>query len=338
MRKGWQGTGPRALLSLLIATLVTWSGALSTHADDGGSGGLGPPVTQAQCEEVSASVSVFHPGGVPGVDWREEMAFDGHGGMWVGPIHSNFLERYDAGGALVETVPVAGPGGVVLGPDGLIYANTQGGPAGTGVVRFDPTQAQPTPTVFVSGLPGVNALAFDGAGNLYESTEDQPPSVLRIRRDGTRDTAWERAATVYGANGLGVIGANLFAAISFDQRSPIELVPLADPGAHRTFTELSVGALSRQPAAYQADPNAPLVPKGLDDMTVGPDGQLYVVGFASGELLRVDPTTGQGCLVASGLVTPTAVQFAVAFGSFDPQRDLFVTEATGRILHIHLDG
>jgi len=327
----------RALLGVLIAALCVGSGALGTRADGGGSAGLEPPVTQAQCEDVSASVTVFHPAGVPGVDWREELAFDGHGGMWVSPINSNFLERYDASGNLVETVPVSGPGGLVLGPDGLIYANTQGGPAGTGVVRFDPTQAQPTPTVFVSGLPGVNASAFDAAGFLYVSTEDQPPSVLRIRPDGTRDTAWEQAAAFYGANGVAVVGSNLYGAVSFDQRSPIEVVPLADPAAHRTFTELSFGALSRQPAVYQPDPNAPLVPKGLDDMTVGPDGQLYVVGFASGELLRVDPVTGQACLVVSGLVTPTAVQFAVAFGSFDPQRDLFVTEATGRIVHVHLD-
>ena len=102
-------------------------------------------------------------------------------------------------------------------------------------------------------------------------------------------------------------------------------------GAPR-FGRLRRAGLSRRTLSH-----APLVPKGLDDMTVGPDGQLYVVGFASGELLRVDPVTGQACLVVSGLVTPTAVQFAVAFGSFDPQSDLFVTEATGRIVHVQLD-
>jgi len=328
----------RAAISLLVSLLCLGAGATGGHAAIAASTGLGPPVTQAQCDGVSTSVNVFHPAGVPGVDWREQMAFDGHGGMWVSPIHSNVVERYNPSGVLVGTAPVAGPGGLMRGADGLIYANTQGGAAGTGVVRFNPTQAQPVPTVFVSGLPGINALAFDGAGNLYESTEDQPPSVLKIRPDGSRDTAWEQAATVYGANGLAVIGSSLFAAISFDQRSPIELIPLAHPAAHRTFTELSFGALSRQPAVYQPDPDAPLIPKGLDDMTVGPDRQLYVVGFASGELLRVDPSTGQACLVASGLVTPTAVQFAYKFGSFDPHRDLFITEATGRIVHLHLNG
>jgi sugar lactone lactonase YvrE len=328
-------TGRRRAVATLaaagIATLTAQVAALRP-----GTAALGPPLTQAPCPAVAASISVFRPGGVPYKDWREELAFDGHGGMWVSPIQDNRLERYDAAGNVTETVPVPGPGGLVMGPDGLIYANTSGGPAGTGVVRFDPTIAQPTPSVFVSGLPGVNASTFDAAGFLYVSTEDTAPSVLRIRPDGSRDTTWEQAAGFYGANGVTVAGANLFAAITWDQRSPIELVPLADPAAHRTFTQLSFGALSREPAIYQPDPSAPLLPKGLDDLTVGPDGQLYVVGFASGELLRVDPATGQSCLVTSGLVTPTAVQFPVAFGDFDPKRDLFVTEATGRIVHVHL--
>ena len=161
--------------------------------------------------------------------------------------------------------------------------------------------------------------------------------MLRIRSDGTRDTAWEQAASFYGANGVTVAGANLYAAISFDQRSPIELVPIDNPASHYTFTQLSFGALSEAPAVYQPDPSKPLIPKGLDDLTTGPDGQLYVVGFASGELLRVDPETGQSCLLVSGLTNPTAVQFAVSFGSFDPESDLFITEATGSILHVHLD-
>jgi hypothetical protein len=297
---------------------------------------LTSPVTQALCPGVTASVDVFRPAGVPGQDWREELAFDGHGGMWVSPINYNFVERYDRSGVVTETVAVPGPGGLVTGPDGLIYANTSGGAAGNGVVRFDPTAAKPTPRLFVSGLPGVNGSTFDGAGNLYVSTEDQGPSVLKIGPNGKRYTAWEQAASFYGANGVAVAGANLFAAISWDQRSPIERVPLANPAAHYVFTELSFGSLSRQPAVYEPDPNAPLIPKGLDDLTIGPDGLIYVVGFVSGELLRVDPATGQSCLLVSGLVTPTAVKFPVAFGSFDPQRDPFVTEATGRILRIHL--
>ena len=340
---GWHGSGNgrptargltvRAAVGALLTGLVLLAGSASAGATDTV---LSSPVTQAPCPGVTASVNVFRPAGVPGQDWREELAFDGHGGMWVSPIHSNFLERYDPTGHVTTPVAVPGPGGLVTGPDGLIYANTSGGPAGNGVVRFDPTAAQPTPRVFVSRLPGVNGSAFDGAGNLYVSTEDQGPSVLKIRPNGKRDTAWEIAASFYGANGVAVAGSNLFAAISWDQRSPIELVPLANPAAHYVFTQLSFGALSRQPAVYQPDPNQPLIPKGLDDLTIGPDGLIYVVGFASGELLRVDPATGQSCLLVSGLLTPTAVKFPVAFGSFDPLHDPFVTEASGRILQVHL--
>ena len=324
----------RAVATLAAAGIV----AVTAHVADlrPGTAAPGPPLTQAQCPSVTASVSLFRPRGVPYRDWREELAFDGHGGMWVSPIQASGVERYDPSGHVTETVPVAGPGGLVTGPDGLIYANTTGGPAGTGVVRFDPTLAHPTPSVVVSGLPGVNASTFDVAGNLYVSTEGSAPSVLRVRRDGSRDTAWERAAGFYGANGVAVAGSNLFAAISFDQRSPIELVPLADPHTHHTFAQLSFGALSREPAVHQPDPSAPLLPKGLDDITVAPDGQLYVVAFVTGELLRVNPATGQSCVVVSGLVTPTAVKFPVAFGSFDPVHDLFVTEATGGIVRVHI--
>lgn len=299
---------------------------------------LGPPLTQPACPGVRATVAVFHPGAIPGDDWREELVFDGHGAMWVSHIEFNTLERYTPDGTITTTLSVPGPGGLALGPDGLIYANTSGGSAGNGVVRFDPTVAHPAPSLFVGGLPGVNALAFDSAGNLYESTEDQPPSVLRIRPDGTRDTAWEQAAAFYGANGVTVARGNLYGAVSFDQRSPIELVPLDAPAQHRTFAQLSLGVVSRQPAVYSPDLQAPLIPKGLDDLTTGPDGQLYVVGFASGELLRVDPKTGSACVLASGLRTPTAVQFVNDFGSFNPRRDMFVTEASGRILHVHLSG
>ncbi len=297
---------------------------------------LGPPLTQTSCSDLHSTVSVFHPGGVPLKDWLEQLAFDGHGGMWVSPINQNFVERFDAKGTLTKTVPVPGPGGLILGPDGLIYVNISSGPSAPGVMRFDPTQINPVAQLFVSGLPGVNGDAFDNAGNLYVSTEDQPPSVLRIRPDGTRDAPWEQAAAFYGANGLAVDGHNLFASITFDQRSPIEIVPIADPAAHRVFADLSLGVLSRQPAVNPPDPRAPLVPKGLDDMTLGPDGQLYVVGFSSGELLRVDPRTAKACVVVSGLETPTAVQFAVGFGVFD-SADLFITETSGRIVHVHLD-
>ena len=307
-------------------------------ASPGSAAALGSPLTQSQCAGVHVSVSTF-ASGVPVSDWREELAFDGHGGMWVSRLHQNVIERYAPNGQVVTKVPIPGPGGVVMGPDGLLYVNSLADAPGSvaQVYRFNPLLTNPVPQLFVTNLPGVNGSAFDQQGDLYVSTEGSGPSVLKIRPDGTRDTAWENAASFAWANGLAVTGPYLYAAVTWDQRSPIEQVPVSDPAAHKIVAELSFGVVSREPALH-LPPNfgAPLVPKGLDDLTIGPDGMIYVTAFLSGELLRVNPTTGEACLVVSGLRTPTAVQFPISFGHFSSTRDLFVSEAAGDVLHIHL--
>jgi sugar lactone lactonase YvrE len=277
--------------------------------------------------------------GVPLADWREELAFDGHGGMWVSRLHQNVVERYAPSGAVLTRVQIPGPGGVALGPDGLLYVNSLPDFGGVPqVYRFDPLLSNPIPKVFVANLPGVNGSAFDGQGNLYISTETAAPSVLKIRPDGSRDTSWEKAASFSYANGLVVAGQYLYAARTEDQRSPIEQVPLSDPAAHKTIADLSFGVASAEPALH-LPPNfgAPLIPKGLDDLTVGPDGMIYVVAFLTGELLRVNPTTGEACVVVSGLTMPTAVQFPISFGHFSHRNDPFVVDAAGDVLHVSLN-
>jgi sugar lactone lactonase YvrE len=275
--------------------------------------------------------------GVPLFDWREQLAFDGHGGLWVSRLERNVVDRYNASGAITNTAVVPGPGGLVMGPDRLLYVNTQGGSTGNGVVRFDPTLPHPVPQVYVSNLPGVNGSAFDSYGNLYVTTEGSPPSVLKIRPDRTRDLAWEKAAGFSFANGVGVSGSNLYASVTEDQRSPIEMVPLDDPAAHRIIAELSVGVASLAPAVYlPPDLSKPLLLQGLDDLTVGPDRNLYVVGFVGGQLFRVNPASGRACVLVSGLLAPTAVQFPVAFGPFRASRDLFVTTASGDVIRVRL--
>jgi sugar lactone lactonase YvrE len=232
---------------------------------------------------------------------------------------------------------------MVTGADGLVYVATGDAGGSTGVVRFDPAQASPTLQTYVNGLPAANALDFDATGSLYVTTEalglggGAAPSVLRVRPDGSRDTVWENAAGIWGANGVVAKGGDVFATVSFDQRSPIWEIPIADPAGRFILTELSLGALSTQPALFLPPKlGAPLIPKGLDDLTVGPDGALWVAAFSAGEVLRVDPGSGRACVVASGLVSPTAIRFPVAFGGWSPTRDAFVTEAAGELLRVHV--
>jgi sugar lactone lactonase YvrE len=328
------------LVAAAAATIAVWMLATQAGALELGSPRLpapGPPLTQPQCRDVTASVSVF-AGGVPLLDWREELAFDGHGGMWVSRLERNVIERYNPRGAVIKSVAVPGPGGVVLGRDGLLYVNSLPNSGGVAqVVRFDPLAAHPVPTTYVTNLPGVNGSAFDGKGNLYISTEGSAPSVLKIRPNGTRDLSWERAASFAFANGLAVAGPNLYAAVTEDQRSPIERIPLDDPAAHKVIAEESLGVASLEPKLYlPPDLTKPLLLQALDDLAVGPDRKLYVVGFLGGQLLRVDPVSGKACAVVTGLATPTAVQFPFGFGRFIASRDLFVTEASGDVLRVHL--
>lgn len=310
--------GPRRLAALAAMSAV----ALCTGTTSGAATVM-PSVTQAVCPGPAAEVTVFVPGAVPVAEWRENLAFDGLGGMWVSNLGRNLregrLEKYTADGALQATLPLRAPVGVVRGPDGLVYAS------GTwegvdGVFRFDPAADDPIPELFTEGLPGANGMAFDDDGNLYLS-DFLRTGITKIRPDGTTDTAWSELADVPSPNGLVVVEDVLFANVTMDLSAPIERVPLADPGAHA-------------PIAHLSPP--PMVPKGLDDLTAGPSRALYVAAYSSGELLRVDRQTGEACVVASGLGQPTSVRFPRAFGSFHPAGDLFVTEVSGNIRHIHL--
>lgn len=67
-------------------------------------------------------------------------------------------------------------------------------------------------------------------------------------------------------------------------------------------------------------------------------GKIYVVAFLTGELLRVDAATGKACVLVSGLQLPTSARSPKGFGDLDPARELFVSEASGRIVRITLGG
>ncbi|WP_144386227.1 SMP-30/gluconolactonase/LRE family protein [Streptomyces sp. SAJ15] len=268
-----------------------------------------------------ASVEVFRKGGVPLLDWRENLEFDGRGTLWVSHITRHRVEGYAPDGTLRASFPVNGPGGLRRGPDGMMYVNYGVNPLtsglGAGIMRFDPTSARPEPVRVVTGLSGINGLAIDVDGNFYLSRE-LSTGVLKIRPDGTKDERWTRAANVFGANGLEIVGDDLYASVITSTASPVVRIPLNDPAAHTTVTELS--------------PN-PLDAKLLDDLA-HVDGDLVVASFRDGELIRVDPATGRSCVLVSGLRMPSSVRVPLGFGDHEPRRELFVAEASGRIVKV----
>lgn len=307
----------------LLSALLVVGGTHTPVAASGRSTSI-TSVTKAvePCRE-RASVKVFREGGVPLLDWRENLEFDGHGTLWVAHVTKHRVEGYAPDGTLKTTFPVNGPGGIRRGPDGMMYVNfgvnplTSGLGSGGGILRFDPNAAHPKPEKVVDGISGVNGLAIDAAGNFYVSRE-LATGILKFRPDGTKDEKWTRAADVFGTNGLEIVGDQLYASVITSTASPIVRIPLKDPARHTTVTELS--------------PN-PLDAKVLDDLTSF-GGDLVVASFRDGELIRVNPTTGRSCVLATGLRMPTSVRVPRGFGDHDPRHELFVVEASGRIVKV----
>lgn len=307
-------------LSLLLANSGYGQGAL----------------TQDPCPGQPATISLFKQ---VGNDVLENIGFDHLGQMWVSNSSKGSIERYDTAGVLAQSLAIASPGAITRGPDDLLYVNAGSAAAGApgrtqmaAVYRFDPSIPSPTLGLVASGWNMSNGATFDDSGYLYVSN-DFDKQVTRIDIASQTSSTW---SDVYGTNGLVFIpsasGGDIYAAITFDQRSPIERIPVSAPQTHTTFAELSLGGASLEPGVrVPTSTNAPLLGvKGLDDMTVvGND--LYVVANGTGELLRVSLADGSACLVASGLHNPSSLRRE---SGFDGTGDLFVTEFSGAIRRV----
>lgn len=317
----------RSVLAAAFVAVLAWSGASAG------------PLTQDACSG-SATVAVWKQ---LGSDVLENLLF-ADGSLWISDSTAGAIRRFDPAGAEMTGLPgVSSPGGLALGPDGLIYAGEGNAAAQailrTGaarVIRFDAASPSATEQVYASGFNMPNGMTFGPNDDLFVSN-DFDVGLVRIPRSDP--SSWSVFADVWGTNGLVVdpAGTNLYAAITFDQRSPIERIPLANPASHETAVQLSFGVASLQPAVHtDPDASAPLAGvKGLDDMTRDADGVLYVVANGTGELIRVDPSTGAACLIASGLRNPSSVRIAPPeFAAGEATTTFFVTEFSGAIRRI----
>lgn len=296
------------------------------------------PVTQDLCGGP-VSVEVFAQ---KGNDVLENLLF-ADGSLWVSDGNAGGLLRYAPDGSSTLALPLSSPGGLVQHPaDGLIYAGVGNSIANaalrTGaasVVRFDPANPSGTVTAVASGFNMPNGMTVLPNGDLVISN-DFDRGLIRIPR--ANPASWSELASIWGTNGLVVdpAGQHLYAAVTFDSRSPIYRVDLSD-GSAEVAAQLTVGGVSVEPAVHtDPDLSRPLVGvKGLDDMTRDVDGTLFVVANGMGELLKVDPLTGAACLVTGGLINPSSVRIAPENGPFADGNaatlDLYVTEFSGAI-------
>jgi sugar lactone lactonase YvrE len=248
-----------------------------------------------------------------GQGWLENLAFDGRGSITLSALAQSRILRLSRGGRLSTAVDsVIGPGGQALRGSFLYFntGDTGGQLAKHGTVdrvnlrtgrRSTWARGLAMPNGLVL-LPDGDAIVSGGQGFGRQLTRVPARNPSHPRRH------W---AKIDGGNGLAVApgGRWLYVARTLSADGEIDRVEIAHPRRIRVVARLGAGALP-------------------DDMAIDRHGILYVAGFGSGNIYRVDPRRHTSCAIASSLMNPTSARFG---GAGWNRRHLYVTDAQGHL-------
>ncbi|WP_345498573.1 SMP-30/gluconolactonase/LRE family protein [Nocardia callitridis] len=235
----------------------------------------------------------------------ENLAFDGRGGVLLSQQSvaggGGSLQRLGADGSRsVAAADVDGPGAVVIG-GATAYFTTGNSVAGllsdTGTISALDLDTGAVRTV-ASGLTMPNGLARLPGGDFVVSRDLGPRAVLtRVTADGTRTPF---ATSITSTNGLVYSPRHdrLFVSTSFDPTTTVAAVDISDPSA--------------PPARLEVPGYGPA--NSADDLTIGPDGRIYLALNAAGAIDRIDQDTGAVCTIADGLPLTSSVRFGAGRG------------------------
>ncbi len=245
-----------------------------------------------------------------GQGWLENLEFDGRGGITISALAKNQLLRLSRRGHLSTLVAsIFAPGGqrrigrylyVNSGDTVPVTAN------GT-IERLDLRTRQLT--TWARGLTMPNGLALLPDGDAVVSRDvGTGTGITRVPAHDPQHPQIEWAQ-LDDTNGLVVdpTGRWLYTDRTFSNEGEVDRVSIAHPGRVQTVGQLGSGV-------------AP------DDMTVDAAGNLYIAGFGSGKIYRLNPRTHRSCAIATGLSQPTSPKF----GGIGWHRNrLYVTDAAG---------
>jgi hypothetical protein len=261
---------------------------------------------------------------VEGLGRVENLEPDGMGGLLIGASERSAIERITPDGARTTFASnVPNPGGLRV-RGGTLFAVTGGR-----VETFDLETGERA--VYSGQIPSPNGLVFakNGDGFVSRDIGDPGPDVPDPFHGGiganmhvtkipasdpmNPDTEW---ADLEDTNGLAVDKKNvwLYASTTFNMSAEVFRIRLDDPTVIEKVADL--GSVT--------DPF-----NGLDDMTIDKEDTLYITANGMGRIWRLDPYTGERCIIASGLQNPTSVKFGRGKGW--PSGHLFVSGWDGRI-------
>lgn len=258
-----------------------------------------------------------------GLGSLENLEPDGKGGLFVSASDQDAVLRVTRSGAATVAVPgVTSPGGLRVRGNTLFF--TTGDAAASGALgtadgtidRLDLRTGRRS--TWASGLTMPNGLVFLPDGSALTSRDISglsPTGITRVTPAGRVQPNWSDQPD---SNGMAVdpTGRWLYSDETFTLQSNVYRTEIAHPSRRVVVASLF----------------EPGVPKGLDDLTIASSGALYLTANSAGQVLRLDPRTGDFCVVASGLTTTSAVK--QGRGKAFPASRLYVTGFDGRVLEL----
>lgn len=233
-----------------------------------------------------------------GLGVLENLEFDGRGGLLLSDgtlAGDSALRRLTPDGAVSTVADVTGPGGIVV-EGNTAYLNV-GSTMTSGVLdAADGTIAaidldSGDHRIVATDLVMPNGLGVLPDGSLLVSRDIGKAGLSHAVGDGGPATVLR--TDLGTVNGIEIDGDTVYTVTTFEQVNRLHVLDATDLTGPVRSIELPGPGLLQMP----------------DDLTLGPDGALYVALNLAGAILRVDPETGDTCRVAEGIPLMSSVAF-----------------------------
>nr|WP_296767628.1 SMP-30/gluconolactonase/LRE family protein [Rhodococcus sp. (in: high G+C Gram-positive bacteria)] len=250
----------------------------------------------------------------------ENLAFGADGTMYLSETSLSGSGRIAAlmpdGQRRTAVADVNSPGGLVVDGNTLYFATGNGTIAGLldthdGTVDTLDVESG-TRSTYARGLVMPNGLARSPEGDLFTTRNLGATTGLTVVPHDSPNEPYSVRTDLGTANGIAIDGDTVYVSNTFDPVLVITALDADDPGG--PSTKIPVDGFGPFTAS--------------DDMTVGPDGQIYLAQNLAGRVLRIDPRTGNSCVIGTGLPLTSSVEFG---GSGWDRTSLYATSFDGTV-------